>query len=156
MSRHDLSFAVNYVPQFMHQPTDVHLQLEKRIPRYVKGSLGFGIKFTQGDSYVLSAYSDSDWDGCPDTRKSTSCYCVFMGPNLVAWSSKKQPKISRSSTEAEYKALSLTATEVQWVYYVLNELSFHGAMSLAANPVFHATTKHIEIDFHTIRDLMAL
>ncbi|XP_026435835.1 uncharacterized protein LOC113333625 [Papaver somniferum] len=124
MSRPDLSFAVNYVSQFMHQPTDVHLQLAKSILRYVKGSLGSGIKFKPGDCTTISAYSDSDWAGCPDTRKSTTGYCVFMGPNLVAWSSKKQPTISRSSTEAEYKAFEVTATEVQWISYLLNELGF--------------------------------
>ncbi|XP_026378772.1 uncharacterized protein LOC113273232 [Papaver somniferum] len=109
LTRPDISFAANYVSHFLHCPTDIHLQLAKRILRYIKGSLGQGLTLSSGNCSDLQAYSDSDWDGCPDTRKSTYGYCVFFGGNLVSWSSKKQQTISRSSTEAEYRGLANAA-----------------------------------------------
>ncbi|XP_026384854.1 uncharacterized protein LOC113280447 [Papaver somniferum] len=106
----------------MHQPTDVYLQLAKRILRYIKGSLGSGITLNGRDCSHITTYSDSDWAGCPDSRKSTSGYCVYLGENLVAWSSKKQPIVAQSCTEAEYKALVVASSEVRWVSYILDEL----------------------------------
>ncbi|XP_026416688.1 uncharacterized protein LOC113312149 [Papaver somniferum] len=167
LTRPDISFPVNYVSQFMHRPTDIHLQLAKRILRYIKGSLGQGITLQDGDCSTLTAYCDSDWAGCPDTRKSTSGYCVFVGGNLVSWSSKKQHTISRSSTEAEYRGLANAAAEILWLSCLFEELSVYlslpcrlycdnlGAGSLTANPIFHARTKHIEVDYHMIRDLVS-
>ncbi|XP_026405546.1 uncharacterized protein LOC113300525 [Papaver somniferum] len=113
LTRPDISYAVNYVSPFMHQPTDIHFQLAKRILRYVKGSLGSGISIKSGDCSQISVYSDSDWAGFPDTWRSTSGFCIFLDQTLVSWSSKKQPTISRSSTEAEYKAMAVAATDVQ-------------------------------------------
>ncbi|XP_026433087.1 uncharacterized protein LOC113330498 [Papaver somniferum] len=112
LSRPDICFAVNYVSQFLHKPIDVHLQMAKCILRYVKGSLGQGITLSDGNCSELQAFSDSDWAGCSDTRKSTYGYCVFVGGNLVSWSSKKQSTISRSSTEAEYRGLANAAAEI--------------------------------------------
>ncbi|XP_026383659.1 uncharacterized protein LOC113279171 [Papaver somniferum] len=76
LTRPDVSFAVNYVAQFMHQPTDVHLQLAKKILRFIKGSLGTGITLVGGDCSTITAFTDSDWAGCPDSRKSITGYCV--------------------------------------------------------------------------------
>ncbi|XP_026429814.1 uncharacterized protein LOC113326268 [Papaver somniferum] len=167
LTRPDISYAVNYVSQFMHFPTETHLQLAKRILRYTKGSLGQGITLSStGNFSELVAYCDSDWSGRPDTRKSTSGYCVFVGGNLVSWSSKKQHTISRSSTEAEYWGLANVATEILWLSYLFEELFVYlfipcklycdnmGAGSLTENPIFHARTKHIEVDYHMIRDLV--
>ncbi|XP_026400525.1 uncharacterized protein LOC113296434 [Papaver somniferum] len=156
VTRPDICFAVNYVSQFMHSPSDLHLQLVKRILRYLKGTVGLGITLNKCDVTILKAYTDSDWAGCPDTRRSISGFAIFLGSNLVSWSSKKQPTISKSSAEAKYKCLSVASAELQWLSYLLNDLHVvvksvlllcdnTSALALATNPVFHARTKHIEI-----------
>jgi histone deacetylase 1/2 len=166
-TRPDLAFAVNKVCQFLSQPTDVHWEAVKRILRYVKGTLDMGLRIRKSSSTGISIYTDADWAGCIDDRRSTSGYAIFVGPNLVSWSSKKQPTVSRSSTEAEYKALANGAAEAIWVESLLKELGVSqqhtaiiwcdnlGATYLTANPVFHARTKHIEIDFHFVRERVA-
>lgn len=166
MTRPDLAFAVSYVSQFFQAPTDVHPLLVKSILRYLKVSLGCGIVLHAGDM-KLTGYSDSDQDGCPDTRKSAASYRIFLGDSLVSWYSKKLPTVAKSSAEAEYKALSQLATDVMWISMLLEELNvplpipFHlfcDSMSttcLALNPIYHSRTKHIELEYHFIRDLVA-
>jgi Reverse transcriptase (RNA-dependent DNA polymerase)/GAG-pre-integrase domain len=167
VTRPDLQFAVNKVSQFMANPTDVHWQAVKRILRYITGTLHHGIQFQPSTCLRLNAYSDSDWAGCPDDRRSTSGYGIFLGPNLISWSSKKQSTVSRSSTEAEYRALAQTTAELSWLKSLLHELGQDhidkpvlwcdnlGATFIAANPVIQARTKHIELDIHFIRDKVA-
>lgn len=116
---------------------------------------------------LVSAFSDADWAGCPDDRRSTGGFAIYLGSNLVSWSARKQATVSRSSTEAEYKALANATAEVMWIHKLLDELHVShplsarlwcdnlGATYLAANPVFHARTKHIEIDFHFVREQVA-
>ncbi|XP_019189506.1 PREDICTED: uncharacterized protein LOC109183902 [Ipomoea nil] len=164
ITRPDLSYAVNRLSQFMHTPTADHWALLKRVLRYVKGTATHGLRLTTSVSADIHAYSDSDWAGCPIDRKSTSGYAVFLGTNLVSWVSHKQRTVARSSTEAEYKGLADVAAEVTWIASLLRELGLHsgvpptlwcdnlGATYLCANPVFHARTKHVEIDFHFVRD----
>ncbi|XP_026398135.1 uncharacterized protein LOC113293907 [Papaver somniferum] len=166
LTRPDLCFSVNYVSQFMHAPNTSHLQLVKRILRYVKGSICSGITFFAGPCDILTAYSDSDWAGCPDTRKFTSGYCIYLGNSLVSRATKKQPTISLSSTEAEYKSLALTNAELLWISYLLKLMHITesksvtlycdniGANILAINPVFHARTKHVEINYRCTHDLV--
>ncbi|KAF5480179.1 hypothetical protein F2P56_000945 [Juglans regia] len=89
ITRPDLAHSVNSVSQFLHAPTDVHFQAVKRIIHYVKGTLHFGLKFTSSSSMSLVAYSDVDWAGCPDTRRSTSGYSIYLNNNLISWSAKK-------------------------------------------------------------------
>jgi histone deacetylase 1/2 len=122
LTRPDISFAVNKVCQFLSQPTDVHWEAVKRILRYVKGTLNTGLSFRKSSSTGISIFTDADWAGCVDDRRSTSGYVVFVGPNLISWSSKKQPIVSRSSTEAEYKALANGAAEAIWIESLLKEL----------------------------------
>nr|GFB15514.1 ribonuclease H-like domain-containing protein [Tanacetum cinerariifolium] len=90
----------------MHDPRKPHLYALKRILRYVQGTLNYGLQFFSSSTIDLVAYSDADWAGCPTTRRSTSRYCVFLGNNLLSWSSKRQPTLSRSSAEAEYHGVA--------------------------------------------------
>ena len=125
------------------------------------------MEFRKAVSTSISSFTDADWAGCPDDRRSTGGFAIFVGPNLISWSSKKQPKVSRSSIEAEYKALANGAAEAIWVESLLKELGVSqqrvpvlwcdnlGATYLTANPVFHARTKHTEIDFHFVRERVA-
>ncbi|XP_026383418.1 uncharacterized protein LOC113278911 [Papaver somniferum] len=161
--RPGICFPMNYVSQLMHSPTDVHLQLVKRILRYSKGTIGLGITLRKDNLHTLKAYTDSEWASCPDTRRSTSGYKVFLGSNLVSWSSKKQPTVSKSSAKAEYKCLFVASAELKCLVDLLSELHIFvltptillcdntSALSLASNLVFHARTKHIEIQYHTVR-----
>ncbi|XP_013615307.1 PREDICTED: uncharacterized mitochondrial protein AtMg00810-like, partial [Brassica oleracea var. oleracea] len=122
LTRPDLQFSVNYVCQKMHEPTLSDFMLLKRILRYVKGMLTHGINLSKDTDFTLRAYNDSDWAGCHHTRRSTSGLCTYLGSNLISWSSKKQPTVSRSSTEAEYRALSETAAELSWMCSILREI----------------------------------
>ncbi|GKF39316.1 ribonuclease H-like domain-containing protein, partial [Tanacetum coccineum] len=108
-----------------------------------------------------------DWAGCPTTRRSTFGNCVFLGNNLLSWSSKRQPTLSRSSVEAEYRGVSNVVAETCWLRNLLRELHTPlssttlvycdnvSAVYLSFNPVQHQRTKHIEIDIHFVRDLVA-
>ncbi|XP_022881012.1 uncharacterized protein LOC111398326 [Olea europaea var. sylvestris] len=122
ITRPDITHAVSVVSQFMHKLSISHFLAVKRILRYIKGTLRFGLSFTPSSSQELLAYSDADWAGCPDTRRSISGYAIYFGDTLVSWSSKKQPIVSRSSCESEYRALAITAFEVKWLQHLLQDL----------------------------------
>jgi hypothetical protein len=99
----------------MHTPRDAHWTAVKRILRYIHGSMDLGLTISASPSVDIVAYSDADWAGCPDTRCSTSFYCVYLGSSLISWSSKRQPIISQSSAEAEYRAMANTVVESTWL-----------------------------------------
>ena len=110
----------------MHDPREPHFLLIKRIMRYLKGTLDLGLQLHSSSSHELVAYSDADWAGCPDTRRSTSGYCMFLGDNLISWSSRRQTTVSRSSAEAEYRAVASAVAESCWVRQLLEEQVFLG------------------------------
>lgn len=163
-TRPDISYAVQQVCLFMHEPRDPHYAFLKRILRYLQGTLNYGIRIVKSNSHSLIAYSDADWGGCPDSRRSTSGYCVFLGDNLISWSSKRQPTVSRSSAEAEYRGVANAVAEATWLRNLLLELNIPlrqasvvycdnvSAVYLSDNPVQHQRTKHIEIDLHFVRE----
>lgn len=100
LTRPDISFDVNRVCQFLHAPTTAHFSAAKRILRYLKYTRGMSLSISKSSSMVLSCFSDVDWAGCSDDRRSTGGFAVFLGPNLVSWTSRKQATVSRSSTES--------------------------------------------------------
>lgn len=167
LSRPDISFAVNKICQFLHSPTTVHWKAAKRVLRYVKYTLSTGLKVLKSRSTHVAGFSDADWAGDVDDRRSTGGFAVFIGRNLISWSVRKQATVSHSSTEAEYKAMANVTSEVIWVQSLLKELGIQaplmarlwydniGATYLSANPMFHARTKHIEIDYHFVRERVA-
>ncbi|GJQ95498.1 ribonuclease H-like domain-containing protein [Tanacetum coccineum] len=150
----------------MHDPREPYLAALKRILRYVRGTLDFGLHLYASATTSLVGYTDVDWAGCPSTRRSTSGYCVFLGDNLLSWSSKRKHTISRSSSEAEYRGVANVVAETTWIHNLLREL--HSPLVTAtmvycdnvsvvyfsANPVQHQRTKHIKIDIHFVRDMV--
>ena len=147
----------------MHKPSNAHFVAAKRILRYLKGSLHKGVLFQPGP-LALTAFTDADWAGDPSDRRSTSGVVVFLGHNPITWLAKKQHTVSRSSTEAEYRSLATGAAELAWLRQVLCNLKLYlpsapliwcdntSALALASNPVFHGRMKHIEVDYHFVRE----
>jgi hypothetical protein len=160
----DIAYSVNKVYQYLHAPTMVHMTAVKWILSFLKHMSDYVFLIRPSSSTMVSAFSDTDWAGCMDDRKSTGGFIMFFGPNLVSWSVKKQKTVSRSSSEAEYKTMTNAIAEIMWVQSVLNELGVPcprsarlwcdnmGAKYLTSNPIFHKRMKHIEIDYHFIRD----
>ncbi|XP_050908467.1 uncharacterized mitochondrial protein AtMg00810-like [Lathyrus oleraceus] len=126
-TRLDISYVVQHVCLHTHAPRMEDMLAFKRILRYVQGTLHFGLHLSPSPITKLISYTDADWGGCPDTRRSTSGYCVFLGDNLISWSSKRQQTLSRSNAEAEYRGLPMLS------------------------PNRHQRTKHIEMDIHFVR-----
>jgi hypothetical protein len=168
MTRPDLAYAVQQACLHMHDPRAHHLAMVKCILRYVRGTASFGLQIHRSASLDIIGYSDADWAGCPDTRRSTSGYAVFLGDSLVSWSSKRQPTVSRSSAEAEYRAVANVVAECCWLRQLLGELHVVvpkatvvycdniSAVYMTANPVHHRRTKHIELDIHFVREKVQL
>ncbi|EOY01263.1 Cysteine-rich RLK 8, putative [Theobroma cacao] len=150
--------------QFMDKPGKEHLTAAHRVLKYLKGSSGQRILMKSKSTLKISGYADSDWAGCPDTRKSVTGFCIFIGDSLVSWKSKKQSVVARSSAEAEYRSMASVCCEMIWIKSLLKDFGVkhceamnlysdsQSAIHISKNPVFHERTKHIEVDCHFIRE----
>ncbi|XP_021713913.1 uncharacterized protein LOC110682017 [Chenopodium quinoa] len=167
-TRPDIAYAIQQVCLFMHDPLEPHFEALKRILSYVQGTIDPGLHLYPTVSHRLITYTNADWGGCPDTRRSTSGYCCFLGDNLVSWSSKRQHTLSKSSAEAEYRGVANVVSEACWLRNLLLELHCPlrqativycdnvSAIYLSVNPVQHQRTKHVEMDIHFVREKVAL
>lgn len=163
-TRPDLSYVVQQLCLFMHDPRESHWLAMKRVIRYIQGTKTLGLQLLKKQHSSLTAYTDADWAGCPTTRRSTSGFCLYLGDNLISWSAKRQPTISRSSAEAEYKGVANAVAEACWLRNLLLKMGRPltkatvvycdnvSAVYLSSNLVQHQRTKHIEIDIHFVRE----
>ncbi|XP_042017572.1 uncharacterized mitochondrial protein AtMg00240-like [Salvia splendens] len=115
ITRPDITFAVNKLSQFLSKPHTGHMLAGEHVLRYLKGTIGHGLYYSAKSDLSLSNFSDADWAACPDTRRSISGFCLFLGTSLISWRSKKQHTVSRSSAEAEYRAMVVACCEVVWI-----------------------------------------
>ncbi|XP_058767070.1 uncharacterized mitochondrial protein AtMg00810-like [Vicia villosa] len=161
-TRPDIAFAMQQLSQFMSAPTEAHYRDSLRVLRHLKWSPPRGILLSSSSALQILGFSDADWGGCIETRRSISGYCFFIGDSLLSWKSKKQPIVSCSSTEAEYRALAYATRELQWMCFLLHDYHQHSSrlpvlycdnqssIQISTNTVFHERTKHIDIDCHLV------
>ena len=148
----------------MHSPQNHHFEAVVRVLRYLKGTIGLGITFKKTGNLDVLVYTDSDFGSCLLNRRSTTGYCTFLGGNLVTWRSKKQNVVSKSSTEAEFRAISKGIDEVLWLRYLLRDMKIiykepirllcdnQSAIYLAHDPLYHDKVKHVDIDRFYIQE----
>ena len=148
----------------MHDSRGEHMAALHRILRYVQGTIDHGLLLYKSSTSSLLSYTDADWGGFLDTRRSTSSFCVFLGDNLISWSAKCQPTVSKFNAEAEYRDVANVVRETCWIRNLLLELHCPiptttlvycdnvSAVYLLGNPVHHQRTKHNETDIHFVRE----
>ncbi|XP_065622730.1 secreted RxLR effector protein 161-like [Quercus suber] len=164
-SRPNIAFSVGVCARFQAAPKESHLTAVKRIIRYINDTSDYGIWYSRDSNECLAGYSDVDWAGCVDDRKSTFGGCFYLGNNLVSWMSKKQNSVSFSMAEAEYIAVASCCAQLLWMKKLLHDYGITqdtmcvfcdntSAINLSKNPVQHSKSKHIEIRYHFIRDLV--
>ncbi|PRQ41856.1 putative RNA-directed DNA polymerase [Rosa chinensis] len=168
-TRPDIMYAVSLISRYMESPTELHLFAAKRIFRYLKGTIDFGMWYKReteaGMSVGLYGFTDSDYAGDVDDRKSTSGNVFLLGSGVVSWGSKKQPIVTLSTTEAEFVAATSGACQAIWLRKLLGVLGNNqqgptdiycdnvSAIKLSKNPVLHGRSKHIDVRYHFLRDL---
>jgi len=164
LTRPDIQFAVNKLSQFMSSPKPLHWTAMKKVLRYLSGTQSWGITLGKVNDFAITGYCDADWAGDKVDRKSQTGYLIYIDGTLVAWSSRKQSTVSRSSTESEYRAIATTIQELEWVKNLLVELGVgvknpitlksdnRGAVFLATNSACHSKLKHVAIDLKYVRE----
>jgi hypothetical protein len=163
-SHPDIMHVVGMVGRYQSAPKQSHLIAIKRIFKYLKGTMNYGLWYPRNQNFKLSVYSNVDWANCVDERKRTSGGPFFLADSLVAWLSKKKCSISLSNTEAEYIEAATFYTQVLWMFQTLADLEVKytalipihcdntSAISVSKNLVFHSKTNHIPIKYHFLRE----
>lgn len=170
-TRPDITFSVNSVAKFCSNPNNEHWTAVKRIMRYLKGTSSFGLLYIRDTSLHTAVsfvgYSDADWAGDVDNRRSVSGYCYLLGSCLISWSSRKQSCVALSTAEAEYMALAHASQEAVWLRQLFEDLNFpqdsatlifednQAAITISKNNQISGRSKHIDIKFHFIREHIA-
>nr|XP_016457380.1 PREDICTED: uncharacterized mitochondrial protein AtMg00810-like [Nicotiana tabacum] len=166
MTKPDIAFVVQVLGQFMHDPKQSHLDVAMRVIGYIKSNLVLGLFLPSTGSQKLVAFCDSEWGACVEIRKSFTCYVVKFGDALISWKSKKQGTVSRSSVEAEFRSMATTVAEIKWLVGLFKKLGVSvefpvqlhydskAAIQILAHPIFHERTKHIDIDYHFVREMI--
>ncbi|KAE8670896.1 Detected protein of unknown function [Hibiscus syriacus] len=164
LTQPDISYAVGVMSRYMQNPKKPHLESFRRILRYVKSTIDYGILYKKGRNCKLVGYCDADYAGDHDTHRSSTGYIFTLGSGTISWCSKRQPTVSLSTTEAEYRAAAMVAQESTWLIQLMNDLyrpidyavllycEHQSAIRLAENLVFHARTKHVEVYYHFVRE----
>ncbi|XP_035837289.1 secreted RxLR effector protein 161-like [Helianthus annuus] len=162
LTRPDISFAVGVLSRLMQDPRKPHYLAIQRVLRYVKGTVNKGVMFKRELNPELTGMCDADYAGDLNEKRSTTGYVFMYGSSPVSWCSKRQPTVSLSTTEAEYRAAAMAVQECTWLTQLFRDLNQaipyrikllydnQSAIKLAENPVFHARTKHIEVHYHFI------
>ena len=164
-TRPDIAFAVSKLSRYSSSPTQQHWLGVKHVFRYLKGTASYGLTYGKTNSDKCVGYSDADWAGDLNDRKSTSGYCFYLNGGLISWKSSKQPCVSLSTAEAEYVALALASQEAIWISKLLSDLGCYqspivikednqAAICISSNECDHSRTKHIDIKFHYVRELV--
>lgn len=125
ITRPDITFAVHILAQYMQKSTTAHLQATRRLLIYLLKNPAQGVLFASTSAAQITAYCDSDWASCATSLRSTSGFCILLGSSPISWKSKKQSIVARSTVEAEYRAMALTACEITWLSTLLKDLGLH-------------------------------
>ena len=164
-TRPDIAFAVTKLAQFAANPSKEHLDKAKYVLRYLAGTAKYALVYQGASNKGLIAYTDSDYAADPVKRRSTTGYLLKLANGIISWQSRAQKTIALSATEAEYMALSDCSRQVVWIQNIFTELGFpvkptqicadnQGDIFIASNPVQERRTKHIDVRFHYVRDLI--
>ena len=164
-TRPDIAFAVTKMAQFAANPTQEHLNKALYICRYLVGTQNYCLTYDGITGQGLAACADSDWASDPNHRCSQTGFFLKLAGGLISWTSRAQKTVALSSTEAEYMALSDCSRQVVWMHTLLGELGYHlkpvpicgdnqGAIFIASNPVTEKRSKHIDIRYHYIREVV--
>lgn len=164
ITRPDIAYTLTKLCQYSSAPREAHLKAAHKLLCYLKGTVGQGLFYAADGSFDLRGFADADWGTCPDDRKSVTGYAMFLGDSLVTWRAKKQRTMSRSTAEAEFRALADASCEIDWLLRIMADLKIPmqlpthlygdntASLHIANNTVYHERTKHVDHDCYTIRE----
>ncbi|GLT61624.1 hypothetical protein SLA2020_343190 [Shorea laevis] len=160
----DIMYSVSVLSRFMQSLSEIHLKGAKRILKYVKGTIDFGVMYSRSNEIKLLGFTDSDWVGSEDDMESTSGCCFSIGSGMISWCSRKQDAVAQSTAKSEYIAIANAANQAIWIRKVMRDLKHaqkeptvilrdnKSTIAIVRNPVFHRRSRHIKVKYHSIRE----